>query len=145
MNIETFLKILVVCVFCVVIPFTCIQVCSVDRVDNEKIVIIENPNVLEDKRTMEVTVSAYCPEKCCCGKWSDGKTATGSDAYTKGVAVDPKVIPYGSIVYVPEYGAALADDCGGAIKGDKIDVRFRTHREAIEWGKRRKHITIFRR
>jgi len=93
---------------------------------------------------MKVEATAYCPASCCCGKYADGITATGADAYTMGVAVDPKVIPLGSTVCIPGYGTVIADDVGGAIKGDKIDVRFRTHQEAREWGRQLRTITILR-
>jgi len=86
------------------------------------------------KITMEVT--AYCPCKKCCGKFADGVTATGVNAYTKGVAVDPKKIPLGSTVKIPGYGTVKADDVGGAIKGNRLDVRFNTHKEALQWGRR---------
>jgi len=84
----------------------------------------------------KVLVSAYCPcEICCSKKFSDGLTATGTDAHIKGVAVDPKLIPLNSRIDVPGYGNwILADDIGGAIEGCHIDIRFKTHQEAINWG-----------
>jgi len=96
------------------------------------------------KREIEVEVTAYCPCEKCCGEYADGLTATGKDAYTKGVAVDPKVIPLGSTIHIPGYGTVEADDVGGAIKGAKIDVRFRTHKEAKQWGRQKRRITILR-
>ena len=95
-------------------------------------------------QSVEFEVTAYCPCSLCCGKFSDGVTATGTDAYTKGVAVDPKVIPLGSTIHIPGYGTVIADDVGGAIKGEKLDVRFKTHKEAKEWGRQKRHITILR-
>ena len=94
--------------------------------------------------SVSVEVTAYCPNSCCCGSFADGVTATGVDAYTKGVAVDPKFIPLGSVLKIPGYGTVTADDVGGAIKGDKIDVRFRTHEEARQFGRQRRTITILR-
>lgn len=94
------------------------------------------------ERTM--SVSAYCPCKLCCGKYSDGKTATGTDASTKGVAVDPDMIPYGTMIFIPEYGYTEADDCGSAIKGNKLDVRFPTHQEARNWGVRILKVRIYK-
>jgi 3D (Asp-Asp-Asp) domain-containing protein len=90
-----------------------------------------------------VTAYAYCPGPCCCGPYADGKTATGTDARLKGIAVDPAVIPLGSLVEVPGYGTVRADDTGGSkIKGLAIDVRFRTHAQAVAWGKRRWRVII---
>jgi len=86
-------------------------------------------------------VSAYCPKKCCCGKFADGKTATMKDAYTRGVAVDTRIIPFGTKLYIPDYGYATADDVGGSIKKNKLDVRFKTHREARCFG--RKHLKVY--
>lgn len=53
------------------------------------------------------------------------------------VAVDPRVIPLGSLVYVEGYGQAIAADTGGAIKGNIVDVYLSSKEEAINWG--RKH------
>lgn len=67
------------------------------------------------------------------------KTATGRmavrnpDGYST-IAVDPKVIPYGTKLFVENYGFAIAADCGSAIKGDRIDVYFNTRKEAYTWG-----------
>jgi len=52
------------------------------------------------------------------------------------IAVDPKVIPLGSIIEVPGYGIGVAEDTGGLIKGDIIDVFMETEKEAITWGRR---------
>jgi len=97
-------------------------------------------------RLLEVIATAYCPCIICCGEYSDGITSTGRDASLPGVAVDPKIIRLGSRMDIPGYGRGnngswiLVDDVGEAIKGNKIDVRFDTHREAKKWG--RKKITI---
>lgn len=90
-----------------------------------------------------MTVTAYCPCERCCQQFSDGQTATGTNAYERGVAVDPKFITYGSMVFIPEYGYVMADDCGGAIKGNRLDVRFSTHQEALNWGVRILKVRIY--
>lgn len=86
------------------------------------------------------TVTAYCGCVKCCGK-TDGITATGTQA-TEGrtIAVDPSVIPYGTIVYINGQ-AFVAEDCGGAIKGRRIDMFFNTHEAALEWGVRQCTVT----
>ncbi|MGB3161603.1 MAG: 3D domain-containing protein [Carnobacterium sp.] len=56
------------------------------------------------------------------------------------IAVDPRVIPLGTMIEVPGYGIAIAGDTGGAIKGNKIDIHFKTVGQALSWG--RKTITI---
>lgn len=88
------------------------------------------------EQSVEVKATAYCPCSKCCGKWAKyGKTKTGTDARTPGIAVDPKVIKLGSKVSIPGIGIRNADDVGGAIKGNRIDVRFATHAEAKRFGR----------
>lgn len=97
---------------------------------------------------VKALVTAYCPCKKCCGKYADGYTATGRPAYTRGIAVDPKRIPYGTKIFVPGYGLAEADDCGAAMKKSKmlhIDVRFPAHERAVKWGRKILKIRIYKR
>lgn len=56
------------------------------------------------------------------------------------IAVDPRVIPLGSMVEIPGYGIFIAGDTGGAIKGNKIDIHFPSVQQANNFG--RKTITI---
>lgn len=81
----------------------------------------------------EYKVTHYCPCEECCGK-DDGITFTGTAA-TEGrtVAVDPKVIPLGSEVVLNGENY-IAEDIGGAIKGNRIDVYVESHEEAKELG-----------
>ncbi|MCH4168259.1 MAG: 3D domain-containing protein [Streptococcaceae bacterium] len=58
------------------------------------------------------------------------------------IAVDPSVIPLGSVVQVSGYGYAIAADTGGAIKGNIIDVHFPTTQQCINWGRRSVTVTI---
>ena len=82
----------------------------------------------------EYVVTAYCPCPACCGEWADGLTYMETVA-TEGrtIAVDPDVIPLGSIVEINglEY---VAEDIGGAIKGKRIDMFFSNHEDALKWG-----------
>lgn len=82
---------------------------------------------------MFVTATAYCPCLHCCGK-TDGITATGTIA-TQGrtIAADPAVIPYGTAVII-NGNTYIVEDCGGAIKGNRIDIFFDSHAEALEFG-----------
>ena len=101
-----------------------------------------------EPNTMRVIATAYCPCRICCGRHADGKTATGRSAWLAGVAVDPSAIPLGLHLDIPGYNRGpnkngswiRADDTGSAIKGNIIDVRFKTHQEAVQWG--RKSITV---
>jgi len=91
-----------------------------------------------------VIATAYCPCEICCGVYSDGKTATGRSAWTKGVAIDPKIIKLGSRLDIPGYGVWVkADDVGGSVKGNRIDVRFLDHEEAIRWGVKKLKIRVW--
>ena len=67
-------------------------------------------------------------------------TAMGHDLTAnpnmKVIAVDPKVIPLGSKVWVEGYGEAIAGDTGGAIKGNRIDVLVCSDGSANSWGRK---------
>ena len=70
------------------------------------------------------------------------RTATGRPTAVGNIAVDTSVFPYGTRMYVQtvkgswHYGMATAADCGTAIKGNKIDLWFKTYSEACDWGRR---------
>jgi len=67
----------------------------------------------------------------------NGITAIGLRARKGIVAVDPRVIPLGTKLYIPGYGEAMAADTGGWIKGSRIDLCFETMVECHSWGRRR--------
>lgn len=52
------------------------------------------------------------------------------------IAVDPKVIPYGSVVYIEGYGYYIAEDTGGTIKGNRIDIFTEDYNKAIQLGRK---------
>ncbi len=101
----------------------------------------------------EFTLTAYCPCVKCCGEWSAEhpsrigtdyvqKTASGTIPVAgRTVSVDTDVIPFGSIVVINghEY---VAEDRGGAIKGNKVDVYFDSHDEALEFGRQTAEVFI---
>lgn len=58
------------------------------------------------------------------------------------VAVDPRVIPMGTRLYVEGYGNAIAADQGNAIKGNRIDLFFDTHAQALKYGMKTVKVTI---
>lgn len=87
---------------------------------------------------MEYKDVIYCESTAYAG---DGITATGTvPVYNPGgistIAVDPRVIPLGSLVYVENYGKAIAADTGGAIKGNIIDVFLNSNSDCISWGRK---------
>ncbi len=81
--------------------------------------------------------TAYYPGPESTGVWADGITKLGIPAGEGVVAVDPKVVPLGSRLYVEGYGFAIAADVGGAIRGTAIDVCFDTKEKAQQWGVKR--------
>ena len=92
-------------------------------------------------KTMTVVATAYCPCVKCCGK-NDGITASGVKAKANHtIAVDRKVIPLGTrIIYNDiEY---IAEDTGGAIKGNRIDIYFDNHSDALEFGRQTIEIEV---
>lgn len=88
----------------------------------------------QQPKSLEIIATAYCPCIKCCGK-TDGITATGTKATAgRTIAVDPSVIPYGTEVIINGH-TYVAEDCGGAINGNDIDVYFDTHEEALQFGR----------
>jgi len=76
------------------------------------------------------------------GETGNGITKTGIKAKYGTCAVDPKVFPFGTKFYVPGYGVAVADDTGGAIKGNRIDLFFDSKDQAFHWGMKRLPVTL---
>ena len=106
---------------------------------------VSNPNYVS-LGTFKLT--AYCPCSKCCGKWAnDASVKVGAIGVPlvqgTSIAVDPKVIPYRSSVYIDghEY---KAHDCGGAIKGNRIDVYFEDHSVALQFGVQYKEVFIWK-
>ena len=70
--------------------------------------------------------------------------ATGQHCHYGTCAVDPKVIPYGTRLYVEGYGTAVANDCGGAVKGHIIDLYMRSTKECFSWGRRNRKVYVLK-
>lgn len=90
-------------------------------------------------RSLIMTASAYTAYDDGCG----GITYRGNTLRRGLVAVDPNVIPLGTRLYIPGYGFAIADDIGGAIRGNRIDLAFESRSEAFQFGVRRITVYIF--
>ena len=93
------------------------------------------PNGKNAKRVIVMQATAYDPT-------AGSKTAMGTRARVGAVAVDPRVIPLGSKLYIESmdgfasYGYATAEDTGGAIKGNRIDLFYNSNAEANRFGRR---------
>lgn len=99
-------------------------------------------------RTITVEATAYTADPNENGGTYGGvvKTAMGhnlsANPSMKMVAVDPRVIPLGSRIYVEGYGEAIAGDTGGAIKGNRIDVLMPSKSQSSNWGRKTVQVTI---
>jgi len=100
----------------------------------------------DEWQTVRMRVTAYCPCPKCCGKYSDGITASGrkirpGDSF---VAADKKY-PFGTEMIVPGYGSGepvKVLDRGGVIRGNRLDVFFESHEDALKWGVRNLDVKV---
>ncbi|UCG47096.1 MAG: 3D domain-containing protein [Phycisphaerales bacterium] len=100
----------------------------------------DDPAAADKWRTVRMRVTAYCPCAKCCGKYADNITASGhriqpGDVF---VAAD-KRFPFGTKMIIEGYADSQPVevlDRGGAIRGNKLDAFFHTHKEALKWGVR---------
>jgi len=84
----------------------------------------------------ECKLTAYCAERYphICNDGDASKTSTGvTPTVGRTVAVDPNIIPYGSKVIINGH-TYIAEDCDGGIRGNRVDILFATHQEALEFG-----------
>ncbi len=117
------------------------------------------------KEVVIMETTAYCACKRCCG-WKHkygccllpavyasgpnkgkrkrvGFTADGSKAGRGTIAADTRRYPFGTIMHVPGYGWGVVHDTGSAIKGNRIDLFFSSHKKALEWGRRKEKVTVY--
>ena len=130
------------------IKFNCGEVVEYKAEPPERIVeVITAPPIVEPALTSlgEFKLTAYCSCSKCCDEYALNRPidengneiviGASGEVLTAGysIAVDPRVIPYGTVVIIngKEYEA---QDCGGAIKNKRIDVYFNDHKEALEFG-----------
>ena len=113
-------------------------------------------------KVYRLETTGYCSCGICCGwkrNWygrpviasgpSKGRpkqvgiTASGNRARMGTIAADTSIFPFGTVMYVPGYGYGVVEDRGGAIKGYKIDLYHRTHRDALHWGRKVKEVKVW--
>lgn len=84
----------------------------------------------------------YCGCVSCSEQWGK-QTATGTTCVEgRTIAVDPRVIPYGTRVHIDGFGDFVAEDCGGAIKGNHIDIYLEDHARCNSLGVKYANVTI---
>lgn len=110
-----------------------------------------------------VTTTAYCPCKQCCNwkrNWVGravvasgpakgqrkqvGVTAAGTKAKPGTIAADTGRFPMGTVIHVPGYGYGRVEDRGSAVRGDHLDLFFKSHKDALQWGRRQQQVTVWR-
>ena len=104
-----------------------------------EMMIEQQPDIQDfpNRKLGRFTLSWYSPKEL--GKTSPSQLRTSTGTTPKEgrtIAVDPKLIPYGSIVYIQDYGYFIAEDCGGDIKQNRIDIFTASHENAIQQGKK---------
>ncbi len=72
-----------------------------------------------------------------------GQTASGVQAGRGTIAADTRLYPFGTIMYVEGYGYGRVEDRGGDIKGQHIDLFFRTHQQGLEWGRKTLEVKVW--
>lgn len=99
-------------------------------------IILPTGETLTYNRTMQVVATAYSHTEAGC----DMYTSTQTRVRVGTVAVDPRVIPYGSRMFIVTndgeyiYGVSTAEDCGGWIKNKRVDLYYPTMREVNQFG-----------
>lgn len=93
-------------------------------------------------KVLTMSATGYDASPQTIGPGATGRTRTGRIAEYGVVAVDPRVIPLNTVVYVEGYGFALACDTGSAIKGKRIDLCFDSRYTAMQYGRRRVRVHV---
>lgn len=115
------------------------EVVTVEPVD--EVILKGTLNSVKDAYTGEkyAYTSVYQMEATAYTSTDDGCnniTASGMPTFVGAVAVDPRVIPLGTKLYIEGYGIAIAADTGGAIKGHIVDLYFNSSNECYNYGRR---------
>lgn len=109
------------------------EMIEIIEIENIEVVDVPEEPKSDDTYLGNFKITYYCGCQSCSDEWGT-MTATGVTAKEgRTIAVDPKVIPYGTKVTINgrEY---VAEDCGGAIKGNRIDIFVNNHERARKAG-----------
>lgn len=108
---------------------------------NEPITPVSTESKYEACYLGKFEITAYCHCAKCCGK-SDGITASGTKTTAdRTIAVDPRIIPLGSKILI-DGKIYVAEDVGGGIKGNHIDIYFPSHQAALNFGRQYKDVNL---
>ena len=108
---------------------------------NTEVIVQKEPYLITEYKEIEKKVEWYYfvatgYSKNDVSQGTTDMTATGKVAAEGIIAVDPKIIPFGTTVEIKDIGVFIADDRGGKIKGNRIDIFFDSKEEARDFGKR---------
>lgn len=103
---------------------------------NSQPVVAKKPEVKPGIDVSKLNIQKVMTMESTAYTYTGNRTATGVEPREGLIAVDPRVIPLGTQVYIEGYGYAIAADTGGAIKGDIIDVFFPSLQRCLNWGRR---------
>lgn len=103
---------------------------STQAIQSEQKTQVERANLGQYKLTF------YCPCEICNGEFETQTTSGVPPKEGKTIAVDASIIPMGSEIYIDGFGTYYAEDTGGAIKGNRIDIFVDTHEKALEMGEK---------
>lgn len=116
------------------------EIVFVEEESRHEVVLAKNEEIERFRLIGEFRITAFCPCSVCCGKWANNRPngivygASGEELVPYySIAVDTDIIPYGKSVFIDgiEY---VAHDCGGAVKGNRIDIYMDSHEAAVEFG-----------
>lgn len=103
----------------------------------------------EPEEWIDAVATAYCSCEKCCGKWAlnrpDGIVYTASGAIAQEgvtIAADWSLYPPGTVLYIEGIGERTVQDRGGVINGQKIDIYFESHEDALQFGRQDVRIRI---
>ncbi len=147
------LKIYLLLIIILMIPFT--NACSIFQYQLR-------PPVFRANTVETLQVTAYCACGKCCGwerNWKGqkvysygphegevkiiGLTASGTKAKMGTIAADTDIFPMGTIMYIKNYGYGVVEDRGSAIQGKHIDLFFKSHNKALDWGNRNMEVKVW--
>ena len=114
---------------------TNIEKVSANVPEKEKVYIAQTQYLEVEKKIdwFYFVATGYSPDDASQG--TGQKTSTGKSASEGIIAVDPKIIPYGTKIEIKDTGYFIAEDCGSKIKGNRIDIYFDSKAKAEEFGK----------